>query len=303
MVTARNSECPVNCVNLGKMIENYAWRKFTTSLGKAKSFLLKRNNYAIDFQWNFVDFCHSTHTTKLKPEDELLTSMDFGTPKKQLRRSDRWKKLTSSHCFYKKASMDLDEPVVMDTVYVKNRTARAQIHTFSCLSVTTPLSVEFSQNYSLGEGTTNIELALSSPTAAAKSFSVTQCHKQDFHDISVLNFDEDIEVDAGHRLEATLLAREKTESYEFEVTTTLSLAIGCLPVVIRRKNDDKSLFTCFITSLDDVFDEHVGANLSIVKSTNSVYNVSVKSRGKYKMTKWVDPQIVVQIEPIVPKGL
>lgn len=292
-------------LDLEQIIQNYAWKCYlcSTAMAKAKKLLIKREKFSVDFLWSFFEFSHCTRLTEVEPEDELLNSVDFGTPNRNLRQSKRLKKTASPGCFYKSVSMNFDEPVALETVIFENNTSTVQHQTISSAKpTTTTLSVEFARNYCLGD-VTNIEVDISendfSSTSQAivesQTLYVTNTKQQTFVNVSDMDLVGSFNVKPGHVTKATLLSREQTETKTFQVKTTISLVVGCVPVVIRRKSDDKVMFTCFITSLVDLFAPYEGDCLSLVKKNGS-YDAIVTSSGRCKLTNWVEPQLMLHSE-------
>lgn len=284
--------------NLRDILENYAWKKYQSSTSMSKRLFQKKEKHTFDIQWNFVDFKHMTVSATNGLDDSIIP-LEFGTPVIQRNRSKSKRGAVNTEFSYQSVSLDMDAPVILGTEYFENDSTRPRTFPYSTHEqLKSTVSVKFFQSYSLGGSRTNLELSGKVYGAADRMLSVHNAVRQDFDDLHSFHVDTAVQVEPGQKAEAVISVFEKQTVSRFEVASTLSLAVGCLPVVIRRKSDGGAMFTCFVTSLNDVFSNHVGPNLSLVNAGDGIYDVVITSRGTCTSTVWSDPELIVKAEPI-----
>ncbi|KAH3707871.1 uncharacterized protein LOC127858638 [Dreissena polymorpha] len=257
-------------LDLQELVENYVWDCFTQDLGCIKRLFHRRHKYYFDIRWGFVDFSHVT-TTK---ERATIRTAD-----------NRRTELYFSH--------------------FDNKSNTPQMYTFSTeRSTTATTSIEMQENYTIGSEA-NLEINLADVVKVGGgvngSLSVTDTKCEEFSETLTWNINTEITVPAWNTARATLYVYEEPSVMDIQVTTTISLPKGSLPVSIRRTKDDKVVKTYWITNLKCIFtDKHEEdglvrfSNVNVPGSEIDEVVAVIESRGVCKNVSWKNQHVEVQ---------
>ena len=150
------------------------------------------------------------------------------------------------------------------------------------------------------------------------NLSVSKIDKESFESTTTWTVDTKVEVESGHRAEATVYVSERNSIADFEVTTTMKIVDGKnLPIVIRRVSDDKIVYVILLPDLEAVFwdlikkdekDENKDEKPKKFQSSEYIDNSELRSkpvyrheiitntRGTCKSVSWRNQHVEVQSE-------
>ncbi|KAH3815153.1 uncharacterized protein LOC127835460 [Dreissena polymorpha] len=263
-------------LDLQELVENYAWKRFTDELGCIKRLLHRRCKYYFDIPWGFVDFSHETTTTNERPQKE--------------------------------SGADKNKVLYFSTF--DNKSGASQKYTFTTeRSTTATTSVEMQDNYTIGKEA-NLEIDLKGVKVGVgvnDSLSVTDTKCEVFSEVLTWNINTEINVPPWTSARATLNIVEEQSFEEFEVTTTISLPKGSLPVSIRRTKDNKIVKTYRIKNLRCIFTDKQKelVKLELLDVPNSQIKKVVAvivSRGVCKSLSWKKQHVELQCSEIKPEA-
>ncbi|KAK3100330.1 hypothetical protein FSP39_018229 [Pinctada imbricata] len=289
-------------VDIEEEIERYAWRKFKDAY-KVRGLFRRKKNYYIDIQWGYAEFTHETTRFVERPDriHGVPTEALQAAPKKEEEEAEKDVPKIKKGC----------KEVPLYTSEFENKTQKDQQYSFNTSRETTAsASVEFQECYTKG-AECNIEIGVKDimtvGAGLSGELSVTKTEGQTFEEKLNWEVDTQIIVEAGHKAEATVKVSEKTATYDFEVKTTVSIIGGKqLPVVLRRRSDDRIAFFIPISDFRSVFYQLANVKSEMVQLEEVKHpgddqeksDLILITHGTCKNVSWLNQQVEVESKKI-----
>ncbi|ESO98718.1 hypothetical protein LOTGIDRAFT_158666 [Lottia gigantea] len=222
-------------IDVKRVIEEYAWNEFKSSMGAVSKTFLRRRDFIIEVPLNYY---HTEDIEQRFVQRQLKPASSRNISQKQENVSElktEFRNNTDTNQTYK---------------FRFERTRKAAVN------------VTFQKGFTL-DGKAHLTLKLPKDKVDSKageglnmSLQVTKAEGESFEDTLVLEATSDIAVEKKHTYITGVSLKQIEIAYDFTVETILRMPSHRAPVTIKRRRGGDVVASFYINNLRDVFEEY-----------------------------------------------
>ncbi|XP_050416569.1 uncharacterized protein LOC126830257 [Patella vulgata] len=287
----------VNVLDLNEVLRRFAWNRLYTKSNFVKKLLLEEKDYYVDVDWKGVTVDHNIQRLSLRPSNRT-----YDTPFGKINAGSRW--------------------ISLFTCDFENQSDSKQSHNFcGKRETTTWVGVDLKTCYTIAK---DVNISINLPSQFSKyragrdnGVSVSKVKGEVFKEIITWEVNSHVDVRPGWRAVAELLAMEESHVMDFEITTSLFVPRGKVPIWFRRRSDDRISHLVELDSEDFTTafrNKNVGGVLEddecrlvtilkemVIEQTGEESNftcLQFTTTGSSAMVAWSDQKVDIRTEPM-----